>query len=459
MSRLVIVSNRVPNPATRRASAGGLVVALEDVMHARQALWFGWSGTAIADDAEPGVHTETSEGVTYTTIDLPAAEQRGFYQGFANGVLWPLLHGQAERMAYRRADHEAYNSINRRFAAALAPLLRDGDLIWIHDYQLFPLGQMLRERGVPCRIGFFLHVPFPPPSIFMALPGADGMLASLAAYDLFGLQTAPDALHLNDLFAAHGIAARAHAFPIGIDPRSIATMARRAPRSAQWRKMQASLVGRDLILGVDRLDYTKGIPHRFRGYAQLLRRFPEHRGKVTMMQIAPVSRGEVSQYRALRRELDELVGRINGEHSDVDWTPLRYITRAVPRASLAGFFRMARVGLVTPLRDGMNLVAKEYVAAQDAEDPGVLVLSRFAGAAEELRDTLLVNPYDPDEIAEALHRALTMKQAERRAMWEPLFAALQANTAAIWAAGFLVALTRDQLSSADVIEADVEHAG
>jgi len=459
MSRLVIVSYRVPAPATRRSSAGGLLVALEDVMLTRQALWFGWSGTTVIDGTEPGSHSESVDGVTYTTIDIPATEHRGFYQGFANGVLWPLLHGQAEMMAYRRADHEAYDNVNRRFASALASLLREDDLVWIHDYQLFPLGQMLRDLGVRCRIGFFLHVPFPPPSIFTTLPGADALLGSLDAYDLLGMQSAPDAQHLNALLAARGTAVRARAFPIGINPRAIASLARRAPRSAQWRKLESSLVGRDLILGVDRLDYTKGIPHRFRGYAQLLRRFPEHRGKVQMLQIAPVSRGEVSQYRALRRELDELVGRINGENSDVDWTPLRYITRAIPRAALFGFYRIARVGLVTPLRDGMNLVAKEYVAAQDADDPGVLVLSRFAGAAEELREALLVNPYDPDEIAEAVHKALTMKQADRRTAWQPLAAALHTNTATAWATSFLSALARAQDTSADVIEADVEHAG
>ena len=332
--------------------------------------------------------------------------------------------------------------MNEAFAAALAPLLRPTDIVWVHDYHLIPFGAALR-RLRPCgRLGFFLHVPFPPAALFRTLPDADDLLRSLAAYDVIGLQTQGDADNLNDALRAVGVARRAEAFPVGIDPNAFADTARRAALSSETQRLMASLPGRALILGVDRLDYSKGLPHRFRGFDQLLRRFPGHRGRVTFLQVAPVSRGEVAQYRALRRELDELAGRINGQHAEVDWVPLRWITRTVPRTTLAGYLRMARVGLVTPLRDGMNLVAKEYVAAQDPADPGALVLSRFAGVAEQLNDrhALMVNPYDPDAIAEALDQALTMPLEERLRRWRGMAEMVWRHDAAGWSRGFLARL-------------------
>jgi len=377
-------------------------------------------------------------------------------------MLWPLLHGLPSLCSYRRSDHEAYDRVNEFFASTLAPLLREDDVIWVHDYQLFPMGRMLRSRGVTSPIGFFLHVPFPSSDVFTILPHAESVIRDLGAYDLVGTQIDDDAAHVNGLLTGFGLAETAHSFPVGIDPAELADAATRAPRSALWRKLSTSLAGRALILGVDRLDYTKGIPHRFRGFAQLLAQHPEHRNTTTLLQIAPVSRGEVVTYRALRRELDELVGRINGDYADVDWTPLRYMTRTLPRSALAGFYRLARVGLVTPLRDGMNLVAKEYIAAQDPQDPGVLVLSRFAGAAEELHDAIIVNPYDPDDIADAVHQALTMPIAERRARWDRMIGSLRVNTASAWAASFIAALEaialRGATPSGHVIQTDIQHA-
>jgi trehalose 6-phosphate synthase len=259
----------------------------------------------------------------------------------------------------------------------------------------------------------------------------------MAAYDVVGMQVAEDAENLNVLLHGLGIPVRAAAYPVGIDPDALLKAAVRAERGPEVVRLAESMAGRALILGVDRMDYSKGLPQRFRGFAQLLKRFPDHRNRVRYLQIAPVSRGDVAQYRALRRELDDLVGRIDGEYADFDRTPLRYLTRPVGRATLAGFYRLARVGLVTPLRDGMNLVAKEYVAAQKPDDPGVLVLSRFAGAAVELDGAILVNPYDPDEIAEALNLALTMPLEERRARWGTMREAVWRNTAAAWAKRFL----------------------
>jgi trehalose 6-phosphate synthase len=255
-----------------------------------------------------------------------------------------------------------------------------------------------------------------------------------------GVQVAEDAENLNALFHGLDISTRASAFPVGIDPEALSKAARRAENGPEVTRLAESLADRALILGVDRMDYSKGLPHRFRGFSQLLRRFPDHRNRVRYLQIAPVSRGDVAQYRALRRELDELVGRIDGEYADFDRTPLRYLTRSVGRATLAGFYRLAHVGLVTPLRDGMNLVAKEYVAAQNADDPGALVLSRFAGAGQELDGAILVNPYDPDEIAEALNIALTMPLEDRQARWRTMREAVWHNTAATWADRFLFEL-------------------
>ncbi|MCC7281428.1 MAG: trehalose-6-phosphate synthase, partial [Acetobacteraceae bacterium] len=287
------------------------------------------------------------------------------------------------------------------------------------------------------RIGFFLHVPFPPPALFAALPKGDALLRDLASCSLIGVQTDQDRSHLRAALANAGALARVETFPIGIDAAGFAAEAVRGAAGPDGRRVAESLGGRALVLGVDRLDYSKGLPHRLVGFAHLLARFPAHRRHVTLLQVAPVSRSEVARYRALRRELDELAGRINGEHGEPDWNPIRWITRALPRSTLAGYHRLARVGLVTPLRDGMNLVAKEFIAAQNPADPGVLVLSRFAGAAAELGGAILVNPHDPDEIAEGLDAALSMDRAERVARWRQDAEIVWSGSAAAWAGGFL----------------------
>jgi trehalose 6-phosphate synthase len=439
MSRLVIVSNRVPVPKPRGGpQAGGLAVALAEALTGREALWFGWSGETAADAAAPSVtqHGQT----TYATLPLTEAERRGYYGGFSNATLWPLLHYRMGLAEFRREEHETWRAVNARFAAALAPMLRPDDTVWVHDFHLIPLAAALRALGCGQKIGFFLHVPFPPFALFDALPQGRRLLADLGAHDLIGVQTEGDAGNLRDALARIGVTVPVGAFPVGMDAAGFAREATRAMALQETRRLAASLGGRALILGVDRLDYAKGLPQRFRGYAALLQRFPEHRRRVTFLQVAPVSRNEVTQYRALRRELDELAGRINGEYGDVDWIPIRWMTRALPRATLAGFHRLARIGLVTPLRDGMNLVAKEFVAAQDAENPGVLVLSRFAGAADQLAGAVLVNPHDPDEIAEGLDTALRMEAAERRQRHAADRAVLATNSAGDWARGFLAAL-------------------
>ena len=442
MSRLVIVANRVPDPKEQGAVAGGLAVAMKDALAKRDSLWFGWSGRTAATTGTEAA--ETRHGLTtYARIDLSQADLRHYYEGFANAALWPVLHYRLGIARFHREDWIGYRRANAAFAAALLPLLRPDDTIWIHDFHLFPLAAELRALGCKQRLGFFLHVPFPPRSVFTGLPHAAELLDGMAALDAIGVQTEDDAENLRAALIAVGraeAALRVGAFPIGIDATGFANLAARKATQKEVTKLRDSLAGRALAIGVDRLDYTQGLPQRIAGFGALLQRFPRHRGKITFLQVAPVSRGDVAQYRALRRELDELVGRINGQNAEPDWAPIRYLTRGVARPTLAGFMRMARIGIVTPLRDGMNLVAKEFVAAQDPSDPGVLVLSRFAGAALELDGALLVNPLDSDDIAEALDRALDMTPEERLERWQGMATNVRTNTAAAWCRRFLAAL-------------------
>jgi trehalose 6-phosphate synthase len=440
MPRLVIVSNRVPVPKPgAKTQPGGLAVALKDALEGRTAIWFGWSGQTSREPGDEPAIVEAN-GVSYATIDLSEQELKLYYTGYSNGTLWPLLHYRMGLVEFRREEEEGYRAVNERFARVLAAKLRPEDVIWVHDFHLFPLAGALRRLGLRNRIGFFLHVPFPPAPFFAALPRGEALLADIAEYDLVGMQTEEDAANLAGALAGAGLSTRVEAFPIGMDAEGFAETAARAARSADTKRLAESLNDRALLLGVDRLDYSKGLPNRFLGVDRLLRRFPEQRRHVTFLQVAPVSRGELQQYRALKRELDELAGRINGQHAEVDWAPIRWITRPSARNSLAGYLRLAKVGVVTPLRDGMNLVAKEYVAAQSERDPGVLVLSRFAGAVAELPGAVVVNPHDPDEIAEGLQAALTMPLPERQERWRENMAHLKQNSAARWSKGFLAAL-------------------
>jgi trehalose 6-phosphate synthase len=457
MARLVIVSNRVPIPKARGAQAGGLAVALRDLM-TPGSIWFGWSGRL---SSEPSLQPALVEarGVTYATVDLTSEAYRAFYVGFANGALWPLLHFRLGLMHFRREDYEGYLAVNRSFAESLAQMLQPDDTVWVHDYHLIPFARMLRQKGFRGPIGFFLHVPFVPPSMLDAMPVGRELVADLCAYDLVGFQTDEHAQDFRDcaqrLLGAtvegewlrlNGRLVRAFADPIGIDAASFAQEAERAASDKQVQRVAGSLSGRALGIGVDRMDYSKGLPNRFEAYARLLEKHPEHRRRIHFMQICPRSREEVDEYRKLRAELDRLTGRINGRYSEFDWTPLRYSTRAAPRATLAGLYRIARIGVVTPLRDGMNLVAKEFIAAQSDDDPGVLVLSRFAGAAHELGEALIVNPFDPDAIADAMHVALTMPMPERKERHMALKEKVMRTTAQAYCQRFMEALTARALA-------------
>jgi trehalose 6-phosphate synthase len=458
MARIVIVSNRVPIPKARGTSAGGLAVALRDLL-TPGTMWFGWSGRLSSEPAiEPAI--VEARGVTYATIDLTSDAYRGYYVGFANGALWPLLHFRLGLMHFRREDYDCYLSVNSSFAQSLATVLQPDDTLWAHDYHLIPLGRMLRQQGFHGPLGFFLHIPFAPPSMMEALPVARELIADLCAFDLVGFQTEEHARDFRDcaqrLLGAtvqgewvrlNGRAMRAFANPIGIDAESFRHDAERAVNDQLVQRVAGSLAGRALAIGVDRMDYSKGLPQRFEALARLLEKHPEHRRKVHFLQICPRSREEVDEYRKLRAELDRLTGRVNGRFSEFDWTPLRYSTRAAPRTTLAGLYRIGRIGVVTPLRDGMNLVAKEFVAAQPEGDPGVLILSQFAGAAHELTEALVVNPFDPDAIADAMHIALTMPAPERKERHAALAAKVFRTTAHTYCQRFTEALGRVKAQS------------
>ena len=455
MSRLVVVSNRVGLP--RQTATGGLASALQAALHERGGLWFGWSGKLAAETAAQ-VHRQRDGKVDYATIDLSRADQDDYYTGFANGTLWPMLHYRPDLVDYQRSHLDGYLRVNGIFADQLQKLIAPDDIIWVHDYHLIPLAAMLRQRGVRNRIGFFLHTPLPAAGLLIALPNHRELLETLASYDLVGVHTTRDLRALEDYFLHEAGAAmrlggrmrmpngrlfRAAAFPISIDTPGIVEAARRAGAHKEISQLRSSLQGRALIIGVDRLDYSKGLPQRFQAYARLLERAPELHRQVTFMQIAPPSRGAVLEYRQIRHELERSAGHINGKYAAPDWAPIHYINKSFPHRLLTGYYRSARVGLVTPLRDGMNLVAKEYVACQDGADPGVLVLSRFAGAAQELTDALLVNPADTEEVADALQRALAMPLAERRERWSSMMAVLGEHDITAWRTSFLHALRRE----------------
>jgi trehalose 6-phosphate synthase len=456
LARLVIVSNRVAVPEGKNGGrAGGLEVGIKAALRDRQGVWFGWSGR-VARNGDPVETRSLHHGsVDYVVVDLPAEDHQEYYNGFANRVLWPLLHYRFDLAEFSRRDLSGYLRVNERFATELDKILRPDDIVWVHDYHLIPLAKALRERGHRNRIGYFLHIPCPPPEILTALPNHERLLSSLVHYDLLGFQTGDDAANFaryltresglasRDFnFAVSDRVVRVDAFPIGIETEHFARTARRAVKSSFVQGVLSSLSGRAMIIGVDRLDYTKGLNLRLDAFEHFLAAHRDWRGKVTYLQITPKSRSEIPEYAEMERFVGERAGRINGTYGEADWTPIRYVNRAYSRTALSGLYRAARAGIVTPLRDGMNLVAKEYVAAQDAEDPGVLVLSRFAGAAREFEEALLVNPYDAEGVGNAIARALSMPLEERRERHAALFDVLSRNDIQHWADRFITTLTR-----------------
>jgi trehalose 6-phosphate synthase len=453
--RLVVVSNRVavPDPEGPR-QAGGLAVAVNAALRHREGLWFGWSGETSENGGAYKPKVIERRRRCFVTIDLSQTDYQEYYNGFANRVLWPILHYRVDLAEFTAVELSSYLRVNARFADALSGFIRPDDWIWVHDYHLLPLAKELRARGHDNPIGFFLHIPCPPPDILMALPQHAESMGALGHYDLVGTQTEHDAENLRQYFEQQGGVfnrnrtafdidgrrVQLRAFPVAIATKVYARVARNAVRSDFAAEMRDSLNSRKLILGVDRLDYSKGIPQRIQGFGQFLDSYPKWRHHVTYLQVTPQSRSEVPEYADINQTVNTLVGQINGRFGEPAWTPIRYVNRAYSRASLAALYRMAAVGLVTPLRDGMNLVAKEYVAAQNPENPGVLVLSQFAGAAEELDGAILVNPHESEAMAAAIDDALRMPLPERQARYHRMYRHLAANDIDRWAERFLVAL-------------------
>ncbi|WP_313083687.1 alpha,alpha-trehalose-phosphate synthase [Atlantibacter sp.] len=451
MSRLVVVSNRIAPPDDKKASAGGLAVGVLGALKAAGGLWFGWSGE-IGNEDQP-LKTVSRGNITWASFNLSEQDYEQYYNQFSNAVLWPAFHYRLDLVNFQRDAWEGYLRVNQLLAEKLKPLLEEDDILWIHDYHLLPFASALRSLGVNNRIGFFLHIPFPTPEIFNALPPHADLLEKLCDYDLLGFQTANDenaflesvaqqtALTTRDkhIHRAFGKQFTTSVYPIGIEPEEIALQASGPlpPKLAQLKKELGTIKN---IFSVERLDYSKGLPERFQAFEALLENYPQHHGKIRYTQIAPTSRGEVQAYQDIRHQLETEAGRINGKYGQLGWTPLYYLNQHFDRKLLMKVFRHADVGLVTPLRDGMNLVAKEYVAAQDPANPGVLVLSKFAGAANELTSALLVNPYDRDEVAQALNRALTMPLAERISRHSEMMAVVQENDIHHWQERFLANL-------------------
>jgi trehalose 6-phosphate synthase len=447
--RLVVVSNRVALPG--KASAGGLAVGVLDALQRTGGLWFGWSGE---HSASAELRRAEHGSVTFATTDVERGPFEAYYNGFSNRVLWPICHFRTGLVEFRREDLDGYLHVNRVFAERLKPTLREGDRIWVQDYHLIPFGEELRRLGVTQPMGFFLHIPLPPPDLWRIVPCHRDLMRALCAYDLVGFQTRTDADAFRDYLVReaggrdHGEGVvrafdrtvRIGVFPIGVDAGKLAAMAASAVGNRTTERLRRSLVDRSLIIGVDRLDYSKGLLARFEAFGHLLEAYPEVRDHVTFMQIAPPSRSDVPEYSEIRSRLEAMAGHINGHHAEFDWTPIRYLNRSFNQKQLAAFYRIARIGLVTPLRDGMNLVAKEYVACQDPEDPGMLVLSCFAGAARELADAVIVNPFDVQGMADEIHRALTMPLDERRERWLKMRDMISRNDIAAWRENFLRSL-------------------
>ncbi|WP_371156874.1 trehalose-6-phosphate synthase [Jannaschia sp. 2305UL9-9] len=447
--RLIVLSNRLPKGDV---PAGGLIFALHEALSGAGGIWIGSADpTETADDTLTPIGSGAYDRFTFS---LTEAEHAGFYLGYSNAVLWPLFHHRSDLMEITGDDFDAYAAVNARVARALAAMLRPDDTIWIHDYHFLMVASELRKLGVGNRIGLFLHIPFPNVTDVLALPQANLLAGWLAAHDLVGLQAQRDVSAAFDVLRQDGEvqilndgtwirAGRIFAirsFPIGIDAEGFAKTAAAAPTPELLLDPRAPL-----LIGVDRLDYSKGLVHRFEAFGEYLARRSDPHMRPTFLQIAPVSRENVAAYQDIREELERASGSINGAHADLDWTPIRYVRHHVDRDRIAGLYRRADVALVTPLADGMNLVAKEFVAAQDVTDPGVLVLSHFAGAAEQMEAALQINPFDQGSFAEAIDRALTMSLEERIERNDALRKGVFEQDIAWWTQTFL-----NRLSSASI---------
>ncbi len=453
MSRLIVVSNRVAAGQDARPSAGGLAVGVLDALQDTGGIWFGWSGEIVGEAG--GAPTIQQDGrVTYAIVGLTRRDYDQYYRGFSNATLWPAFHYRADLARFDRQEYAGYLRVNAALAKQLSTLIEPDDLIWVHDYHLLPFAQCLRELGVKNPIGFFLHIPFPTPEILRVVPPHEELVKFMCAYDVAGFQTEADKQAFVDyierrgvgtasddgMLHAHGRVVKVAAYPIGIHPDAIAQAAVDFGGRKPVKALREAMRGRKLVMSVDRLDYSKGLVERFQAFERMLANAPGWHGRVSLVQIAPPTRSDVQSYQRIRQTLEGEAGRINGRFAQLDWTPIQYLNRKYERNLLMALFRLSQVGYVTPLRDGMNLVAKEYVASQDPEDPGVLVLSEFAGAAAQLPGALQVNPHDLSQTAQALERALAMPLAERQARHADNYASLRRDDLSAWREAFLADL-------------------
>lgn len=451
--RLIVASNRIPF-TLRRGTAGterirttgGLVTALEPPLERYAGVWIGWPGTEIRRGERISLQSDPYRIIPVT---LTRDQVRRFYHGFSNRTLWPLFHTMPGRAVFHVRDWATYQQVNQRFARVAARHYKPGTLVWVNDYQLALMPLAVRQRVERAPIGFFLHIPFPPYDVFRLLPWAKSLLRGMLGADIVGFHVNGYVQNFLDcverllgakvdrrskVVRLEGASTLIGAFPLGIDFQYYRSLAESAPPSG--------IAPQRFVLGVDRLDYTKGIPQRILAFAQLLEHYPQYRQRITLLQIAVPSRAEVSEYQDVKREIDELVGRVNGQFATATWTPIRYLYRSVSPERLAALYRDADAALVTPLRDGLNLVAKEFVACQVA-DPGVLILSHMAGAAETMDEAIHVNPYNIAGTADALHRALSMPEEERRRRLDALQKREQRYNVHAWARQFLARLERE----------------
>ncbi|MGC9325754.1 MAG: alpha,alpha-trehalose-phosphate synthase (UDP-forming) [Desulfomonilia bacterium] len=467
-NRLAVISNRLPIVLSKekdgtwssQRGSGGLVTALGPVLRDRDGLWIGWLG-AEAEDLPPQKHLQElisqgaqETGYALSPVNLTREEVQKFYYGFSNEILWPLFHDMFSQCNFNPDYWEFYQAVNRKFAAAVAENTTRSDYVWVHDYHLILLGRELKKAGVKRKTGYFLHVPFPPLDIFLKLPWRFEILEAFLEYDLVGFQTVRDRRNFIGCVRAllgYRVKGRGHissiqthdnevvvgAFPISIDFNEFSTRANTQEVAETAWIIHANLPRRQLILGVDRLDYTKGIPLRLLAYEHALATYPELRRNVTLVQVVVPSRRDVEEYERLKQEIERLVGEINGRFTQVGWTPIQYIFRSLSRSELVSYYRTCEIALITPLKDGMNLVAKEYCASK-IERNGVLILSEFAGAASQLyQNALLVNPYDREGVARAIHQAYTMDQEERKERMNRMRRTIQRNNIFTWVRSFL----------------------
>ena len=461
MARLVVISNRVAVPKARGVAGaqGGLAGALNSALKSNGGIWFGWSGEETEEFSGSINYVKSADGVTTATIDLEHQDLEEYYNGYANSTLWPLFHYRLDLAKYEREFGTGDERVTDLVADSVLPLIDKGDNVWVHDYHLMPLGDCLRKRGVTNRMGFFLHTPWPPTNLFVSLPYHERLVRTLLQYDLLGFQCdawldsflhycwkelGAEVDHETGKITIEGRTTIARAYPIGIDYDFFTSKGDTGDARQAEQRLISSTRHRTAMIGVDRLDYSKGLPERLDGISRFFDRHPERVRDLVFIQIAPPSREDIGSYQNIRETLEQKAGQINGARSEVDLVPVRYVNRGYNQEELYGFYRASKIGLVTPLRDGMNLVAKEYVAAQDPEDPGVLILSRFAGAAQQLdcdgEGALLINPHSADDIAHNIRLALDMPLAERKARYQKMIVTVRDENVQRWTENFIADL-------------------